>query len=53
LSNEEEEEKSCILKSRMGTHTSKYKANESTSRHNPNKKQNQPINKKKVKTLCK
>jgi hypothetical protein len=33
----------------MGTHRSKYKASESMSRHNPNKKQNQPINKKKGK----
>jgi hypothetical protein len=31
----------------------KYKTKESTNRHNPMKKQNQTINKKKVKTLCK
>jgi hypothetical protein len=31
----------------------KYKANENTSRHNPEKKQIQTINENKVKTLCK
>jgi len=31
----------------------KYKAYENTSRHNPNKKQKQTINKNQVKTLCK
>jgi hypothetical protein len=31
----------------------KYKANESTSRQNPKKKQKQTINKNKVKALCK
>jgi hypothetical protein len=48
-----EKEKPCKLKSRMGTHPSKYKANEDTSRHNPKKKQKQTINKNQVKTLCK
>jgi hypothetical protein len=31
----------------------KYKANVSTSRHNPKKKKKQTINKNQVKTLCK
>jgi hypothetical protein len=31
----------------------KYKANESSSRHNPKKKQKKTINKNKVKALCK
>jgi hypothetical protein len=31
----------------------KYNANESTSRHNPKKKQKKTINKNKVNTLCK
>jgi hypothetical protein len=31
----------------------RYKANESTSRHNPKKKQKQIINKSKEKTVCK
>jgi hypothetical protein len=37
----------------MGTHPSKYKANENTSRHNPKKKQKQTIKKNQVKTLWK
>jgi hypothetical protein len=37
----------------MGTHPSKYKANENTSKHNPKKKQKQTINTNQVKTLCK
>ncbi len=37
----------------MGTHPSKYKANENTSRHNLKKRQKQTINKNQVKTLCK
>ncbi len=37
----------------MGTHPSKYKTNENTSKHNPKKKQKQTINTNQVKTLCK
>jgi len=53
------EEKQCIkfffLKKNQGPEPihQKYKANESTSRHNLKKKQKKTINKNKVKTLCK
>jgi hypothetical protein len=47
------EEKPYIYKSKMKTHPSKYKANETMSRPNPREKKKKSIKNKEKKTLCK